>query len=160
MTHGLPTVSVQPCGDLDGILVRLSDGRGDLMVIEGEFVELGVGEEMILQQGAGEGWVWQAGRYRDEGDQCGREVGDYGCVGEGRAPGALRYGSDLRPDLGTGPQPSTGGGSPSMRRVPWLFLSLSLLALALGVFADAVAVSAAATAAAAVWSGLEGRAER
>lgn len=125
------------------------------MVIDGQFIELGVGEEMILQQGAGEGRVWQTGCYGDEGDQRGGEMGDDVGVGEIRAPAAGRHGSHLRCHWGTGPEPSAGG-RPSTGCVLSCWLSLSLLALVLGGFADTVP----ATAAAAVWSGLEGRPER
>lgn len=51
------------------------------MVPPCQIVELRVGQEVVLQEAAGELWVGEARGYADEGDEGGGEVGDGGGVG-------------------------------------------------------------------------------
>ena len=58
------------------------------MVVERQLVQLRVGEEVILEQGAREGRVGEPRCHGDEGDECGAQVGDGVVVGQLRCCGA------------------------------------------------------------------------
>lgn len=75
-------VPIQPRRDGDGVLARLPDGRGHLVIVDGQRVELRVREEVVFQQGAGERRVREARGHRDEGEERRRQPGHGGRVGE------------------------------------------------------------------------------